>query len=223
MDTLGTLLVLLGLLLFLLGLVNVIYPIKALRIPTRSRALLIVGASVVVLIVGSIVGSDTGSNQSPTSAQPRSEATTTTTTRIATTTTTTTKPPPKRAGIGDPVRDGKFEFVVIDVEQPGKILGSGGLEDEALGTWLIVRIKVTNVSDEAQSFFAGNQKLTLGAATYDAASFTWSGTALEDLNPGLSFEAIVPFDVPESFPRDGTGAVLTLHDSAFSGGVEVWL
>ena len=223
MDTLGTLLAILGSLLFLLGLVNVIYPIKALRIPTRSRALLIVGASVVVLIVGSIVGSDTGSNQSPTSAQPRSEATTTTTTRIAATTTTTTKPPPKRAGIGDPVRDGKFEFVVIDVEQPGKILGSGGLEDEALGTWLIVRIKVTNVSDEAQSFFAGNQKLTLGAATYDAASFTWSGTALEDLNPGLSFEAIVPFDVPESFPRDGTGAVLTLHDSAFSGGVEVWL
>ena len=191
--------------------------------PDAVRALLIVGASVVVLIVGSIVGSDTGSNQSPTSAQPRSEATTTTTTRIAATTTTTTKPPPKRAGIGDPVRDGKFEFVVIDVEQPGKILGSGGLEDEALGTWLIVRIKVTNVSDEAQSFFASNQKLTLGAATYDAASFTWSGTALEDLNPGLSFEAIVPFDVPESFPRDGTGAVLTLHDSAFSGGVEVWL
>ncbi len=222
MDTLGTLLVLLGLLSFLLGLVNVIYPIKALRIP-RSRALLIVAASFGVLIVGSIVGSDTGSNQSPTSAQPRSEATTTTTTRIATTTTTTTKPPPKRASIGDPVRDGKFEFVVIDVEQPGKILGSGGLEDEALGTWLIARIKVTNVSDEAQSFFAGNQKLTLGAATYDAASFTWSGTALEDLNPGLSFEAIVPFDVPESFPRDGTGAVLTLHDSAFSGGVEVWL
>ena len=91
------------------------------------------------------------------------------------------------------------------------------------GTWLIARIKVTNVSDEAQSFFAGNQKLTLGAATYDAASFTWSGTALEDLNPGLSFEAIVPFDVSRKLPRDGTGAVLTLHDSAFSGGVEVWL
>lgn len=221
MDTLGTLLVLVGLLLFLLGVVNVIYPINALRVPTRSRGLLIVAASFVVLIVGGIVGSGTGSNQSPTSsAQPRSEAATTT--LRATTTTTTTTLPPKRAGIGDPVRDGKFEFVVIDVEQPGKILGSGVLDDEALGTWLIVRIKVTNISDEAQSFFASNQKLTLGTATYEA-SYTWNGTDMEDVNPGLGFEAIVPFDVPESFPRDGTGAVLTLHDSAFSGGVEVWL
>ena len=172
-------------------------------------------------------GPTTAAATTSTTRSPTTTTTTTTTTTVSPATTatepintTTTRPP--LAGIGDPVRDGKFEFVVIDVEQPGKTLRSGGLEDEALGTWFIVRIKVTNIGEAAQTFFASNQKLTFGAATYDP-SYTWNGTNVEDVNPGLSFEAIVPFDVPEGFPRDGVGTILTLHDSVFSGGVEVWL
>ena len=46
---------------------------------------------------------------------------------------------------------------------------------------------------------------------------------MEDLNPGAAIEATVMFDLPDGFPKLGTGATLELHDSAFSGGTNVSL
>ena len=51
MHSLGLVLTLFGTLLFLAALVTVIYPIKALRIPTRKRALMVLMASFVVFMV----------------------------------------------------------------------------------------------------------------------------------------------------------------------------
>ncbi len=142
-----------------------------------------------------------------------------TTTRVTTTTTTA----PKQAGIGDIVRDGRFQFVVTGVEQPGKIIEDGLLSYEAIGTWFAVRLHVVNVGNEAQTFFASDQKLMYGSRTYGAEGYTWTGYGSVELNPGLEIDTGILFDVPESFPKDGLGTMLQFHDSVFSGGIEVWL
>ncbi len=45
----------------------------------------------------------------------------------------------------------------------------------------------------------------------------------DDLNPGVSADAVVLFALPDGPPRNGEGTVLELHGSAFSGGVELHL
>jgi hypothetical protein len=51
-------------------------------------------------------------------------------------------------GIGDPVRDGKFEFIVTGIEEPGKIYDPEDvLEDEVVGEWFIVFMTVENIGD----------------------------------------------------------------------------
>jgi hypothetical protein len=69
--------------------------------------------------------------------------------------------------------------------------------------------------------FSGNQKLVQGDTEYDAEDFLWATEAIasEELNPGVSVETIIAFDLAPGF--DPSGATLQLHDSAFSGGVEV--
>jgi hypothetical protein len=111
------------------------------------------------------------------------------------------------AGLNQPVRDGKFEFVVTSVyNQSG---------------FTMVSMKVSNIGNEAQTFFAQNQKLVDTAGrTYDAdttSMITLNKSSMQDLNPGLSTSSIIPFQVP-------TGAQITaveVHDSAFSGGARV--
>ena len=127
-------------------------------------------------------------------------------------------------GIGDEVRDGKFAFVVTAIENPGDVYDPDNvLADEAVGTWLVVHMTVTNIGDRQWSFSSGDQRLLWDDKTFSAESFAWNGTSFENLNPGLTLEAIVLFDVPEGIPEAGTGAVLELHDSVFSGGIEVYL
>lgn len=168
-----------------------------------------------------------------TEAPTISEATTTTTTLPTTTTTTAaaattteaaTTTTEAQPGVGDPVRDGKFEFVVTAVEQPGKFYRPDDfLEDEATGVWFLVFMTVENIGDEEQTFFSGDQKLIWSGKTLAADDLALNGTIAEDLNPGLKLDAIVMFDVPEDFPEAGAGTVLELHDSSLSFGVEVYL
>ena len=152
------------------------------------------------------------------------EATTTTVEDTTTTVAETTTTQPDLPGIGDAVRDGKFEFVVTGMEEPGKVYDPEDLlEDEATGVWFIVFLTVENIGDVEQTFFAGDQKVLWDDKEFTADGFAWNGTNVESLNPGLILEATVMFDVPESFPEAGVGTVLELHDSAFSGGVNVYL
>lgn len=127
------------------------------------------------------------------------------------------------AGIGDFLRDGKFEFVVTGIEEPGKVYGPEDvLEDDAIGQWLIVLVTVENIGSEERPFFAENQKISWDGREFEAEGSTSNGTSIENLNPGLALDAILMFDVPTSFPERGVGTVLVLHDSALSGGVGVY-
>lgn len=126
-------------------------------------------------------------------------------------------PPPKAtkevAPPGSAVRDGKFEFEVLGV---GRSATKDGLfsPETAKGEYFSVTLRVTNIGDKAQTFFASNQYLMIGDKKYDASSSLSDDSWREELNPGLSIDATVVFDIP---PTEMPTAI-QVHDSLFSGG-----
>ncbi|WP_372594355.1 DUF4352 domain-containing protein [Actinotalea sp.] len=133
------------------------------------------------------------------------------------------EPEPAAPGIGAVVADGKFEFTVTSVETGVARVGDDYLHQDAQGQFVLVRMTVKNVGDEAQYFDGSSQELVdtegrrhsadSGAAIYlgDANSF------LNQINPGNQVDGVVVFDIPV----DAQLASITLHDSMFSGGVSV--
>ena len=130
-------------------------------------------------------------------------------------------------GIGAKVRDGKFEFVVTGVERPGaSISGQFGTTEKAQGEFVIVRVNVTNIGNEAQTLMSSGQKLfndknqsfepsSAILSLKDADKFF-----LQNINPGNSVKgAPLLFDV-----APGTKlATIELHDSILSEGAKVAL
>jgi hypothetical protein len=142
--------------------------------------------------------------------------------------TTTEAPPPPEpavAGIGTPVRDGKFEFTVTGVERVGTTIGESFTQETAQGEYLIVRVNVTNVGDEPQVLSSSGQVLYNDKGQkYEPSSdalFSLEGASdffLQEINPG-NFITGAPllFDVPPGTVLDR----IELHDSFFSGGADV--
>ena len=132
---------------------------------------------------------------------------------------------PEAAGTGTPVRDGKFEFTVQRVECGKSRVGSRDFGQTAQGHFCFVYMKVENIGKEAQTLDGSNQYMyASGGKRYDADTeaaiyLDDSKTFLEEINPGNAVDGIVIFDVPKSAKPER----LELHDSAFSGGVEVSL
>lgn len=135
------------------------------------------------------------------------------------------EPADELPGIGDPVRDGKFEFVITGVEDGGTEVGSEFLSEKAQGRFHLVHITVTNIGDEAQMMSDSNQKVrdeqgrtfetNSSAAIYMDDNDLW----LTDINPGNTMSGTLVFDMPEG----STPVEIELHDSMFSGGVTVSL
>ncbi|PJI94579.1 DUF4352 domain-containing protein [Luteimicrobium subarcticum] len=128
-------------------------------------------------------------------------------------------------GVGDKVRDGKFEFTVTKVETGVKKVGTKYLNEKAQGEFVLVHMKVENIGDEAQTLDDTAQELTDSKGrTFDADStadiyLDDANSFYEDINPGNSVKGVVVYDVPK-----GTDlSTITLHDSVFSGGVDVSL
>lgn len=133
---------------------------------------------------------------------------------------------PKTAAIGEPARDGKFEFTVKSTKCGVSKVGTNLLGAKAQGQFCLITINIKNIDKEAQMFDASNQK------AYDAAGTEYSAdgsaaiyankngeTFLNDINPGNQVTGVVVFDIP----KDVTLTKLELHDSMFSGGVTVAL
>jgi hypothetical protein len=59
---------------------------------------------------------------------------------------------PKTAGLGQPVKDGKFTFTVTKVERGPARIGDQYLGKTAQGKFVFVHVTVQNHGDEAQSF-----------------------------------------------------------------------
>jgi hypothetical protein len=132
---------------------------------------------------------------------------------------------PEAAGLGNPVRDGKFEFTVRKVECGKSRVGTRDFGTTAQGQFCFAYLKVENIGREAQLLDGSNQYMfgdggqRFDADTEAAIYLDDSQTFLEEINPGNAVNGIVVFDIPKS----AKPARLELHDSAFSGGVEVAL
>lgn len=133
------------------------------------------------------------------------------------------RPPP---GIGDAVRDGKFEFVVSRVDCSATSVGPEYLKRTAKGKYCVVSLSVRNIAGGSQYFLGRAQK------AFDAAGNTYRNdeiagiyanhdtqTFLEKLEPGERVAGELVFDVPKPVKLTS----LELHDSLLSGGVEVTL
>jgi hypothetical protein len=127
------------------------------------------------------------------------------------------------AGIGTPVRDGKFEFTVTSVEPGVAQVGDEYLSQDAQGQYVLVHLTVANIGTEAQYFDGTSQKAFDAEGrqfSADTAAAVYLGDAnsfLNQINPGNTVTGTVVFDVP----ADAALTRLELHDSMFSGGVEV--
>lgn len=138
-----------------------------------------------------------------------------------------TKPAEEMAKLGDPARDGKFEFVVSKVNCGQTVLGTNEyLQAKAQGEFCVLDISVKNIGDEPQTLFADNQYVfNAGGQKYSYASEAITALDevgaiwLQEINPGNTVKGKLPFDVPK-----GTKLIKAeLHDSAFSSGVQVEL
>lgn len=132
----------------------------------------------------------------------------------------------KTAKIGDPARDGKFEFTVKSNKCGVKKVGSDLLGAKAQGQFCLVTVNVKNIGKEAQMFDGSSQK----AYAADGTEYSADGgaaiyanknaeTFLNNINPGNQVTGVVVFDIP----KDVKLTKLKLHDSMFSGGVTVAL
>ncbi|WP_444947455.1 DUF4352 domain-containing protein [Micromonospora ureilytica] len=134
--------------------------------------------------------------------------------------------PAKTAKIGQPARDGKFEFTVKSSKCGVAKIGSDMLGQKAQGQFCLVTVNVKNIGKEAQMFDGSSQKAyaadgteysaDTGAAIYANKN---AETFLNDINPGNHVTGVVVFDIPKNVKL----TKLELHDSMFSGGVDVSL
>lgn len=167
-----------------------------------------VGAVVLAVIAfGSFGDDDKGTDT-------KSSSTTSTSSLLERSTSTAVKPAGDVAATaGSTVRDGKFEFQVLGVERGVTSVDDAFGPELAKGEFFTVKLRVTNVGDDARNFSATNQKLIINGNEYEATSIMDNGW-MEDINPGLGIETQAVFDIPP-------GAVPTAiecHDSMFSGG-----
>ncbi|WP_326564000.1 DUF4352 domain-containing protein [Micromonospora peucetia] len=132
----------------------------------------------------------------------------------------------KTAKIGQPARDGKFEFTVKSSKCGVAKVGTSMLGDKAQGQFCLVTVNVKNIGKEAQMLDSSSQKAYAADGT-EYSSDTEAGlyanedqsTFFEEINPGNQVTGVFVFDIPKSVKL----TKLELHDSMFSGGVTVAL
>lgn len=183
----------------------------------------ILGGALLVVLVG--CGSSGGGNEA---AEPADDAVAATD-KPATATSQPKKKDEgekKKPGLNQPVRDGKFEFTATRVKCGATKVGSDLIGEKAQGQYCLITLKVKNIGKEAQAFTDSAQK------AYDAKKVEYSVDSaaaiyvnsenqvlFQDINPGNAVTGTLVFDVPKGTKLTS----LELHDSIFSGGVEVAL
>lgn len=182
----------------------------------------VVGAIIALLIVGAM--SNGGDKD-----EPKASATPTTSAQVAPADASTrevTTTPATNPGMHAPVRDGKFEFVVTDIESGLSEIGDNPyLTEKAQGQFVIVTMTVLNTSDQPKSLSPSDQKMydakgrKFSADTSAAFSLDTDVAIWDEINPGNSVTMRVVFDMP----TDAVPAEIELHDSMFSGGTRVGL
>ncbi|MEV4544747.1 DUF4352 domain-containing protein [Micromonospora echinaurantiaca] len=132
----------------------------------------------------------------------------------------------KTAKIGQAARDGKFEFTVKSAKCGVAKVGSDLLGDKAQGQFCLVTVNVKNIGKEPQTLIDSSQKAYAADGTEystDSEAALYANkdqqTLFAEINPGNQVTGVLVFDIPKKAKL----AKLELHDSPFSGGVEVAL
>ncbi|MDG3012287.1 DUF4352 domain-containing protein [Rhodococcus sp. D2-41] len=133
------------------------------------------------------------------------------------------KPTP---ALNTPVRDGKFEFVVTDVQTGLSEVGDNPyLQQKAQGQFVVVTMTVSNTSNKAKSLSPSDQKM------YDSQGREFEADPMaainvgsdvpvwDQINPGNTVTVKAVYDMPVGAVPDH----IELHDSMFSGGAKVSL
>lgn len=127
------------------------------------------------------------------------------------------------AGLNTPVRDGKFEFTVTNVDCGKAQIGGQYINKNAQGQFCLVSMNVSNIGTVAQLFDATSQKAIdqqgreLKADSSSVMYIEDSKSFLEQINPGNTVKGVIAFDIPKTSKI----TQLQLHDSMFSAGTKV--
>lgn len=155
------------------------------------------GILLLIIIIAAVAGGGTQSkppSQSPFASGPAASA--------PVPTASGSDQPSVNSQIGQPVRDGQFEFTVTKTAYEGKTIGSGYSKETAQGEWFIVSLNVKNIGDSAQLMTSGDQK----AVNAQDQEFSDSSVAtvilngnnsmfVNQINPGNSVSGKIAFDV----------------------------
>jgi hypothetical protein len=132
----------------------------------------------------------------------------------------------KTPGLGDPVRDGKFEFVVSRVDCSRSTVVVEHMKRTAAGKYCLISLSIRNIADRPHFFLGRVQKVSDAAGT-EFSNDELAGllanrekqTFLRKIGPGSKVSGKMVFDVP----KRTTLTHMELHDSYLSGGVRVAL
>jgi len=178
-----------------------------------------VGVVVLLIIIGAVAAAVGGSSNSTATSTPAAPS------GAASTSAGATAAAPRQAGLGTPVRDGKFQFVITSVTHAKNVGGQFG--QTAQGEYTILHVAVTNIGNVAQTlddtaqylYDAKGRKFSADSAADIFANGTSNSVFLNSINPGNTVHGKIAFDLP---PGD-KAVKAELHDSMFSGGVTVSL
>ncbi len=195
--------------------------------PSTGLTVSFVGAvvvNVVLLVLLAVLFLKTDLNRSASTAEPPNPAVETS---VAAPQTAVDEAPPvenQGVGVGQPVRDGNFEFVVTGVERApalGDPLYPEAQTFALQGEYVLVKFTVTNTSAEPRIFYDSDSFLVDGVTRYQPNDRGWNalGIPLADLEPGASIDSVMVFDVPVGTDPKS----IELHGGPFSEGVTVGL
>ncbi|MEV1288732.1 DUF4352 domain-containing protein [Micromonospora sp. NPDC049679] len=136
------------------------------------------------------------------------------------------KPAAKTAKIGEAARDGKFEFTVKSSKCGVAKVGTSVIGDKAQGQFCLITVNVKNIGKEPQALVDSAQKAFAADGTEystDSEAALYANkdqnTLFNEINPGNQVTGVLVFDIPKNVKL----TKLELHDSPFSGGVDVAL
>jgi hypothetical protein len=186
--------------------------------PRRHKVLTALGAVFGLLIAFTVIGMVAGGTSTTSNAPAASAPAPAATSPSA----APTSAPPKVAGIGTPVRDGKFQFTVTSITHTQSV-GDSLLGQTAQGEYTVVHVTVTNIGNVAQTMDDSAQYVYDSQGRKFSADSTAdvyaNGVFLNQINPGNSVHGLIYFDLP----ANDKAIRAELHDSVFSGGVTVSL
>src|SRR5579859_1656393 len=189
------------------------------KLAATHKILTALGAAFGLLIAIIIISAAAGGGSTPSGTPAASAPATTPSTAPA-------NAPPKTAGIGTPVRDGKFQFTVTKVTH-AKTVGSSALGQTAHSKYTVLHVTVKNIGSEAQTlddssqyvFDSAGRKFSADSQADLYINGTGDSVFLQQINPGNSVHGLIAFDLP----TNDKAVKAELHDSAFSGGVTLSL